>query len=84
LALVRTDVSEERIAFIRVKRFSELRTLAVSSNRKATLMMEEIFSSETSVFTRAARLHIPEDGILHVSDFVCGLPLALYLVWCVW
>jgi hypothetical protein len=28
-------------------------------------MMEAIRSSETSVLTRAARRHIPEDGILH-------------------
>jgi hypothetical protein len=27
-------------------------------------MMEAIFSSETSVFTRARRRHMPEDGIL--------------------
>jgi hypothetical protein len=32
-----------------------------------TLKMEAIRSSETSVHTRSTRLHIPEDGILHVS-----------------
>jgi hypothetical protein len=30
-----------------------------------TLMMEAIHSSETSVLRRAARRHIPENGILH-------------------
>jgi hypothetical protein len=56
MALVRTDVSEERLAsIIRMKRIIELRTtLAVS-----------ISSSETSICTRATWRHIPQDSILH-------------------
>jgi hypothetical protein len=56
VAPVRTDVSEECIAIIRVKRISELGTkVAVTSNR-ITLrryMMEAIVSSETSVLKRS-------------------------------
>jgi hypothetical protein len=55
VALVRTDVSEERSASsIRVTRIGELGTLAVTTS-----------SSEPSVLTRATRRNIPEDGILH-------------------
>jgi hypothetical protein len=52
MTLVRTDVSEERIAAgIRVEITSEL-------------MTEAIRSSETSVITRTTWRHIPEDDIL--------------------
>jgi hypothetical protein len=72
VALVRTDVSEERTtAIIRLTRICELVTLAVTSNRRTlrrntvTLMMEALRSSETSAHTRAIQRNIPEDGFLH-------------------
>jgi hypothetical protein len=72
-ALVRTDVSEERIAsIIRVTGIGELRVLRMlvivnvipNSPIFVTLIMEAIYSSETSVLTRTTRRNLPEDGIL--------------------
>jgi hypothetical protein len=72
---------ESIACIIRVNRICELgTTLAVSSSVfqllvtanvipnaliPFTLIMDAILSSETSVLTRATRLHIPEDGTPH-------------------
>jgi hypothetical protein len=80
VALVRTEVSEERSSsIIRVIRISALGTLVFlrimrrllvtanivpSSLILVTLMMEALRSSETSVLTRSAWCNIPEHGTL--------------------
>jgi hypothetical protein len=67
VALVRTDVSEERMAsIIRATRIGDLITAGVpSSPVLVTLMMEAIRFSETLIITRDTRRNIQEDGILH-------------------
>jgi hypothetical protein len=73
VVLVRTDVSEERIAsIICITRMGELgTTLAATNNRSTqileTLMMEAIRSSETSVLTRTKRRKTSEDGTLQLG-----------------
>jgi hypothetical protein len=83
VALVITDVSEERSAsIIRVTRIGELgktlgilrsmRRLLVTDNVPSslilvTLMMETLSSSETSVLARSARGNISGDVILHTN-----------------
>jgi hypothetical protein len=56
VALVTTDISEERIVFVIV---------VPTSFILVTLIMETILSSEMSVLIRATWRPIPENGILH-------------------
>jgi hypothetical protein len=60
VALVKTDVSEERSASIISIRISEPGNLAVSSNRR-TLRRK-------SGLRRATRRNVPEDVILHIHS----------------
>jgi hypothetical protein len=65
VALVTTDVSEERTAsIIMLTRRGELGTFAVTSNRNTLRTMR---FSETSVLTRSTLRHIPEDDIFRCT-----------------
>jgi hypothetical protein len=62
VALVTTDVSEERVSFnISVLRLLLTANVFPRSQILVTLMMYAISSSETSVFTKTTRGNIPDD-----------------------
>jgi hypothetical protein len=65
VAVVRTDVSQERMASIRLERICELGT---SSLTPFTQIMGAMSSSETSARERVTRHHIQEDGILQIHS----------------
>jgi hypothetical protein len=75
VALIRTDVSEDRIASIfrmhecdsptSLCLYKSLQLRSVPCSHSCTLKMEAIRSSETSVLIRATRRHLPEDDNHH-------------------
>jgi hypothetical protein len=89
VALVRTDVSEERIvSIIRVTRIGEIGTMLTVTSKTANdvlslpilvILMEAIHSSEMSVLTRATWSNIPEEGsfnlFVHILQHVFSLQL---------
>jgi hypothetical protein len=79
VSLVRTSVSEEFSATIRVTRIGELGTtlaasVVPSSPILVTLMEEALSYSETSVLTRVTWRNITEDTILNGIKFNMNMP----------
>jgi hypothetical protein len=80
VALVRSDVSLERITIIIIKMTRIGGLVVPSSLISVNIMMEAIGFSETWVPIRATRLNIPEDGILHCLFLLLTIASRLFHV----
>jgi hypothetical protein len=85
VVVIRTDVSEERIASaITIVTANVIPIMLI----QIILMMETIRSSETSVLTRAKRCHIPKDSNVMLTPtyllviLVVSFPLTFLPITC--
>jgi hypothetical protein len=69
VALVRTDVLEESIVFIKSVLWLLVTDNGVPSLLILVTQMEAIHSSETLVLSEATWCNVPDDGIIHILNY---------------